>query len=229
MNFILNSRASGRRSLSSILMALLVLALPACHAQPPKSDIEGTSAAASSQVKAPMGTRIELTLVGYNYTNRYIDQFDVDGQGGGNIDVSGPGTAGNGSTCCVSYRSGAKARKVKIRWQTDACTYNERTSGGEKFSDTHSYFKEMEVQVDPTIPDFPRYFEVHIYPDGHAEAAITEHESAARLTLSKDREDNSVFQPCANGEDPKKGFSAASDSADSKHRHRTQADNSKET
>jgi hypothetical protein len=229
MNCILKSRALGRQSLSAILMSLLVSMLPACHAQPSKSDTTGTSAAERSQVKAPIGTRIELTLVGYNYTNRYIDQFDVNGQGGGNIHVSGPGTAGSGSICCVSYRSGAKARKVKIRWQAaDACTYHERTSGGEKFSDTHSYFKEMEVQVDPNIPDFPRYFEVHIYPDGHAEAAVTAHASRARLALSKDREDNSDYPRCPNGKKPKEGVSAATDSADSKQRHRTQTDNSKE-
>ena len=149
-----------------------------------------------------MGTRIELALVGYNYTNRYIDQFDVDGQGGGNIYVSGPGTAGSGSACCVSYRSGAKARKVKIRWQTDACTYNERVSGSERFSDTYSYFKELEVQVDSNIPDYPRYFEVHIYSDGHAEATITAHESKARLTLGNEHEDKSNYLRCPNDKKP---------------------------
>jgi hypothetical protein len=203
MNSILKLRSLRRRPLSSILMSLLVLALPACHAQPPQSDTAGTSVTRDgAPVRPPFGARIELTLVGYNYTNRYIDQFDVDGQGGGNIHVSGSGSAGSGSACCVSYRAGAKARKVKIRWQTDACTYNERTSGDEKFSDTHSYFKEMEVQVDPNIPDYPRYFEVHIYPDGHAEAAITAHASRARLSLSKDSEDHSDFPRCPNDKKP---------------------------
>jgi len=142
------------------------------------------------------GNRIELTLVGYNYTDRHIDQFDVDGQGGGNIYVSGTGTAGSGSACCVSYRANAKARKVTIRWQADTCTYNDIVSGSEKFSDTYSYFKELEIQVDSNISDYPRYFEVHFYPDGHAEAAITEYESRSRVILNKDREDNSVFQRC---------------------------------
>jgi hypothetical protein len=198
------SRIGKHRSLSFILLSVMLVILPACHAQSPKPVIDEIPAVTEEPpLKAPMGTRIELALTGYNYTNRYIDQFDVDGQGGGNIYVSGPGTAGSGSACCVSYRSGAKARKVKIRWQTDACTYNERTSGGEKFSDTYSYFKEIEVQVDPSIPDFPRYFEVHIYPDGHVEAAITEHESRARLVLSKEREDNSDFPRCPNDKKPK--------------------------
>jgi hypothetical protein len=150
-----------------------------------------------------MGTRIELALVGYNYTNRYIDQFDVDGQGGGNIFVSGPGTAGSGNACCVSYRSGAKARKVRIRWQADACTFTSYIDAdGGKHERIHSYFKDVEVQIDPNIPDFPRYLEVHFYPDGHAEAAITEHESRARLRLSSDRENKTRYSRCPDDKKP---------------------------
>lgn len=203
MNPIFGSREVVWKAASSILVSLLVIALPACHAQPSKPVITGALATGDKKpVKPPVGTRIQLALTGYNYTNRYIDQFDVDGQGGGNIGVSGPNTAGSGSMCCVSYRSGAGPWKAKIRWQSHACTYNERTSGSEKFSDIYSFFKEIEVQVDPDIPDFPRYFEVHIYPDGHAEAAITEHESRARLALSKEREDNSAFPRCPNDKKP---------------------------
>jgi hypothetical protein len=203
MKSIFSSRKTGPRLPTSISLALVMMTSAACHGQTAKPGTTGTPAATDrAQMKAPMGTRIELALTGYNYTNRYIDQFDVDGQGGGNIGVSGPNTAGNGSACCVSYRSGAKARKVKIRWQRDACTYNERISGGETFNDIYLFFKEVEVQVDADIPDNPRYFEVHIYPDGHAEAAITEHESRARLALNKDREDNTHFPRCPDGKKP---------------------------
>lgn len=200
MNSYIGSRAVGWQALSPILMSLLVLALPACHAQSSATP----ATVDKTPVKAPTGTRIELTLTGYNYTNRYIDQFDVDGQGGGNIGVSGPNSAGSGSMCCVSYRSGAKARKVKIRWQADACTFLDYVDGkGVKHHRAHSYFKEIEVQIDPNIPDFPRYFEVHFYPDGHVAAAITEHASRSRLTLSKDREDNSDFPRCPDDTEPK--------------------------
>ena len=155
------------------------------------------------RVKAPMGTRIELTLEGYNYTNRYIDEFSVDGNGGGNLFVSGENSGGGGSVCCVSLISGAHARKVKVRWQTDACTYDEQTySNGEKNSNTYRIFKEVEVQVDPHIPDYPAYFEVHFYPDGHVEAAITEHASPPRLKLSKSREDRSPYRQCPNDKKP---------------------------
>jgi hypothetical protein len=206
MNAIHDSRIIVHRSMSSILFCLVVLVLPACHAKsaaPATTEKQGTLG--KSPDGAPIGTRIELMLTGYNYTNRYIDQFDVDGQGGGNIAVSGPGTAGSGSVCCVSYRSGAGTWNAKIRWQADACTFHSYTDGkGIKHERTYSFFKEIEVEVDPNIPDYPRYFEVHFYPDGHAEAVITEHESGSRLVLSKDREDNSNFPRCPDDEEPER-------------------------
>jgi hypothetical protein len=205
MNSIRSSRTAGARWLTSILLSLVVITSPDCRGQPSKpATTDAPAAADSARVKAPMGTRLELTLTGYNYTNRYINQFDVDGQGGGDIDVSGPRSAGNGSSCCVSYRSGATARIVTVRWQANACKFvSYIDEEGKKHERTHSYLKEVKVQVDPNIPDFPRYFEVHFYPDGHVEAAMTEHESGARLVLSKDREDNSPRPRCPNDTEPK--------------------------
>ncbi|MDE2431181.1 MAG: DUF3304 domain-containing protein [Burkholderiales bacterium] len=184
--------------LRSILLSLFVLTqLVACDE---KTDV--ASEAPQKEVKLRMGTRVGLALNGYNYTNRYIDSFSVDGQGGGNLFVSGPTSGGGGGVCCVSYRIGASAWKTKIRWQTDACTYDEKIIQGERFYEIYSFFKEVEVQIDPKIPDHPHYFEVHFYPDGHVEAAITEEISLPRLVLSKDREDNSHYRKCPNGKKP---------------------------
>ena len=151
------------------------------------------------------GTLVPLTLIGYNYTNRYIDQFSVDGEGGGNLAVSGPHGGEGGSACCVNYVMGADAWKAIIRWQSDACIFNEGVfSNGVKHHEIHSFFREVEVQIDPHVPDHPRYLEIHIYPDGHAEAAITEHSSPTRLQLKKEREDKSVFKRCPNNVRPVK-------------------------
>ncbi len=194
MNPIFRKRLALPRGLLLLSLMLIVLFFSACKAQ--TSD---ANAADQPRKKAPIGTAVGLTLVGYNYTNRYIDEFSVDGVGGGNLFVSGPTSGGGGDVCCVDIVSGAHARKVKIRWQADACTYDERTwSNGEKHSDIYSFFKEVEVQVDPHIPDFPAYFEVHFYPDGHVEAAITEHASPPRLKLNKSREDRSPYRQCPN-------------------------------
>ncbi|MES2117682.1 MAG: DUF3304 domain-containing protein [Pseudomonadota bacterium] len=195
MNF--KSQHWWKKWLAPLFLALIVPALSSCKAQ--SNDEQAPPS------KPPMGTKVALTLTGYNYTNRYIDTFSVDGAGGGNLFVSHGASGGGGSVCCVSYVTGARARKVSVRWQTGACTFGEYTnSSGVKYHEIHSFFKEVEVQIDPRIPDQPAYFEVHFYPDGHVEAAITEHASPPRLLLSKDREDRSHYPQCPNDKEPEK-------------------------
>lgn len=205
MNSVIRSRPVFSRWLISTSLSLVMMVSPACHGQSAtKFRAEARTRSNGAALKMPLGTQIDLVLTGYNYTDRDIDQFYVDGQGGGNISESGPGDAGSGSVCCISFRSGAKARVVKVRWQADACIFTNYTDDeGQKHERTHSYFKEVDVQVDPIIPDFPRYLEIHFYPDGHLEAAITEHASLARLVLSKDRANNSHFLRCPNDIEPK--------------------------
>ncbi|MEC5163993.1 MULTISPECIES: DUF3304 domain-containing protein [unclassified Janthinobacterium] len=150
---------------------------------------------------------VNLTLSGYNYTNRYIDTFSVNEQGGGNLFISGPTSGGGGSVCCVGYVPDQEAMEVEVRWQADACRYDEgRTVSGEMVRTLHSYFKEVKVIVDRNIPANPAYFEVHIYQDGHVEAAITEEPSEPRLKLNMSREDTSPYPDCPAGKKPKKSI-----------------------
>lgn len=185
----------------SLIFAIMFLpTLAACKEQSPM-------AAATDEVEKilPTGTEVSLTLTGYNYTNRYIDQFSADGQGGGNLHVSGPAGGGGGSACCVGYVIGARPWKLAVRWQADACTFNEGVfSNGEKHHEIYSFFKEAEVQMDPHIPAHPRYLEVHFYPDGHVEAAITEHSSPPRMELDQSRENKTPFKQCPNNIRPEK-------------------------
>ncbi len=198
MSAIFNQYFSKRWSTFFVGLLLVVSGLSACGARTPTSD-----ATQNARKKLPMGTTIGLTLVGYNYTNRYIDEFSVDGVGGGNLFVSGPTSGGGGDVCCVNYITGPGEWKVHVKWQADACTYDEHTwSNGEKHSEIYSYFKEADVLVDPHVPDHPAYFEVHFYPDGHVEAVITEHASPPRLKLSKSREDRSPYRQCPNDKKP---------------------------
>ena len=146
---------------------------------------------------------VELTLSGYNYTNRYIDQFSVNGIGGGNLHVSTV-TSGGTNVCCFSYTPGTPAPKtVTVKWQHGACEYTTTTSSGYTTSRAHPFFKTVEVPVNPKVPANPGYFEVHFYPDGHVEAAITEHQSGGRLHLDKEREDRSDYPRCPNDQKPK--------------------------
>jgi hypothetical protein len=171
--------------LSFVIFSALCL-LAACKARP-----------------VAIGSEVGLTLTGYNYTNRYIDEFRVNSVGGGNLYVSDSVNGGGGSTCCVAYITGVKDWKIPIRFHIGSCTYDTQPdSTGKLFSRTHNFYKEVEVQVNPSIPPRPYYFEVHIYPDNHIEAVVTEKRSQARLVLSKDREDKSLYEQCPNDKRP---------------------------
>jgi hypothetical protein len=150
-----------------------------------------------------IGSEVGLTLTGYNYTDKYIDEFSVNSLSGGNLYVSDSVNGGGGSTCCVGYITGVEDWKIPIRFHVGSCTYDTQPdSTGKMFSRTHNFYKTVEVQVDKNIPPRPSYFEVHIYPDNHVEAVVTEKSSSARLILSKDREDKSPYKQCPNDRRP---------------------------
>lgn len=149
------------------------------------------------------GTLLNLTLSGYNYTSRYIDGFSVDGHGGGNLYVSGQDSGGGSSACCVNYVKGARARQVIVRWQSGGCMFPVPGLADGLTHLAHGFYREVKVQVDPRIPDRPAYFEVHFYPDGHVEAAITDQMSPPRLVLDEERVDRSSFPRCPNDQEPK--------------------------
>lgn len=183
-----------RRTLIFLIL-LIFQSLSACNAR------EGSSN--GGEVVKPSGTWVSLTLTGYNYTNRYINQFSVNGSGGGNLFVSSPRGGGGGSVCCVDYITGIDDWKVIVRWQSDACTFNNsKDEDGQRSYQIHSIFKEVEVQVSPKIPSNPRYLEVHFYPDGHVEAALTENSSSPRLRLESERADKTPYRQCPNDERP---------------------------
>ena len=145
---------------------------------------------------------VPLAIVGYNYTNRYIDSFSVNGQGGGNLYVSSAHGGGGGTVCCVQYRPGTRLNTVTVRWQSGACYYREVSSSNEVFYSLHSFFKEQEVVVADSVPPKAAYLEVHFYPDGSVQAAVTAQASAPRLALDKAREDKSKYPRCPNEEQP---------------------------
>lgn len=158
---------------------------------------------ASPSVGPKHGEFVSLTITGYNYTNKYIDEFFVDGNGGLNLFVSSATSGGGGSVCCVKYIIGATLWKPEIRWQVGGCTYNSRKDRyGKSFSDIHHFYKEVEAPLDVKIPGNPKYLEVHFYPDGHVETAMTELPSPPRLALSADREDKTPYQVCPQDKKP---------------------------
>jgi hypothetical protein len=175
-------------------LVLLLLLIP--------DDVMASSTAKRSSA-VPDGERVNLTITGFNYTSRYIDEFSVNGQGGGNLYVSGPTSGGGGSVCCVSYVKGAAAPRIIVRWQSGGCMY--RAPGVMADGSTHlahGFFRELKLNVDARVPDKPAYLEVHFYPDGHVESAITESISSPRLVYSKERADRSDFPRCPHDQEP---------------------------
>lgn len=191
-------RVVGYRAMASMMLSLMMaIAVTGCDAREASSNTPTASEFAAP--REPVG----LTIYGYNYTNRYIDQFYVDGNAGSNLGVSTPTAGGSKSVCCFSYTPGTPAPKtVTVKWVASGCTYKETNMYNETSSWAHHFFKTQEVPVNPKIPANPGYFEVHFYPDGHVEAAITEHSSPPRLILSEDREDRSDYPRCPNDKKP---------------------------
>jgi hypothetical protein len=73
----------------------------------------------------------------------------------------------------------------------------------EEIESIHSIYKEVEVEVRPVTRLAPHYFEVHFYPDGHVEAAITDVESRSRLPLEENRENHVKFPRCPHDQKPR--------------------------
>jgi hypothetical protein len=160
-----NTDISMRRSSHIALAALLLVAVTAC-----------------SRAK-PVGLAIE----GYNYTNRFIDSFTVtdehgNGSWGGNVDLSTPTAGGGGSTCCVMLDPGAKKPvRLRIDWTLDRV---DDAAGRTIAPQTR---KQAWVTIGPPFPADPQNFEVHFYPDGHVEVAVSHWSSPPRIILPEDR------------------------------------------
>ena len=131
-----------------------------------------------------------LLIQGYNYTDDYINSFTVDGQGGGNLYVSGLTSGGGKSVCCASFSPGTPLPiKLKVRWVGAYCMWQEPNPypfGQRFYSKRLSLWKEAEALAVDLSQGKPRALEVHIFPDGHVEAAITQGYSRPRLVLPDD-------------------------------------------
>ncbi|WP_413785856.1 DUF3304 domain-containing protein [Aquabacterium sp.] len=131
-----------------------------------------------------------LLIQGYNYTDDYIHSFTVDGQGGGNLYVSGPTSGGGGSVCCASFSKGSPLPiRLKIRWVAAYCMWNEPNPypyGQRFYNQRISLWREAEALAVDLSQGKPRALEVHIFPDGHVEAAITQGHSRPRMVLPDD-------------------------------------------
>jgi len=106
-----------------------------------------------------------LGITGYNYTNRYIDGFSVNGQGGTNLSAN---SNGSGEACCILIRSDQSLPvKVHVKW-----TYGERWNHikGIRLQEAESH--EVDVELIGPITKDPTIFVVHFYPDNTVQVEV---------------------------------------------------------
>jgi hypothetical protein len=127
--------------------------------------------------KAPQEEPKMLGITGYNYTDRYIDGFSVNGQGGTNM---GAHTNGSGEACCIVWRPGtALPVQMFVEW-----TYGERWNHekGLKLQDAETH--RVEVELKGPVPQNPTVFAVHFYPDNTVQVEVAEDYPKPRLRRS---------------------------------------------
>jgi hypothetical protein len=135
-----------RHTAMIVLTGLITALLAACHGE----------------------SKMMLGITGYNYTNRYIDRFSVNGQGGGNVLLSEDDAGGGKTSCCIVLRSDQELPvKVYVEW-----TYGERWNHikGIKLQDAKSY--SAEVFLEGPTPKDPTIFAVHFYPDNTVQVEV---------------------------------------------------------
>lgn len=147
---------------------------------------------------------LRLSIVGYNYTDREIDHYSVDGASGGSIRLSSPTSGGSGIACCMILpRQVAGMSKVRVRWQVDGCKYvAKNASTGRTATVRHLFYKEVEVPVERDRGKDLAYVETHFYPDGSVRVRLTEEASLPRFLLSDRRAEKSAFPRCKNDKRP---------------------------
>jgi hypothetical protein len=157
--------ASFPRAAHGRLLLVGLALLVACNK--PKTE-EKPGAQPAQADEAPVITQpVLLEINGFNYTDLYIDSFEVNGQGAGNLFVSSPTSGGGSGACCVSFSPGTKLPvQLRIKW-----TRNRKR------------WCEKEALLTGSVPAKPRHLGVHFFPDGRIEAEITEDYPELKLKL----------------------------------------------
>ncbi|CAE6792332.1 DUF3304 domain-containing protein [Paraburkholderia nemoris] len=126
----------------------------------------------------------ELAIVGYDYTDRAIAEFSVDGAWAGNLELSSPTNGGGSSVCCVTLKRTIQPPFwVTVQYRKDALeSYPPR-----KVIEPAGGYIKTKVEVKGPIPSDAAYLEIHFFPDGHLEAAVSGEDgpSSPRLKLER--------------------------------------------
>lgn len=161
---------------SKLRAGLFVVAVSVLTLGCDRSQLSDTSGTRTSHIKT---SSTDLAIIGYNYTDREIGRFTVNGIGGGNIAPSTDLGGGGGITCCARFRGDGKPNRYIVRWDAASCRFNEkvRPKTNESFELAYS-FKEQTVTSSYSGIGKPNYLEVHFFGDGTIKTMITSDFSA---------------------------------------------------
>lgn len=155
-----NVKRMARRLLASnaCVFALLLPALASCEDSKP----------------------VMLGITAYNYTDRYIDNFSVGGQGGSNVFLSTTTSGGGKTACCISYNPRRPLPiQMKVEWTWGRL---EDSTGKVIKPDEHA---EAMAELRGPIPPEPRDLEVHFMPDRTVQLRITARPSEPMLIIDR--------------------------------------------
>lgn len=160
--------------------------------------LAGCTLASCTSVAQPVEAgRKGLLIQGYNYTNQYINSFTVNGAGGGNVFVSSPTNGGGKATCCYDLPSAVASAQVKVRWSAAYCMErkeNPYSFGPRIVEERKTFWREVSVPI-TDVQQPAKALEVHFYPDGHVEVAVTPGYSPPRLKLPVTSDDQRPGAP----------------------------------
>ena len=113
---------------------------------------------------------VALSILGYNYTGRYIHTFSVNGLGGGNLYED---SAGGSVVCCLSFRPDSKLPfDVEVEW-----TFGRQEDGKGHITRPQEHHRATATVYGPLPQNKPHGFEVHFMPDGSVQAYVTHFDS----------------------------------------------------
>lgn len=193
------------RYVKGAIWILFVMAIFSSLAESPETISQANAQQFPYGASSERGAKTwSVDIVGFNYTNRVIDGFSVNGEGAGNVLLSSRTSGGGKTFCCIMLSSGrSDVPRVRVRWQVDGCTYVTRSKiSGEVFENVFPYYKQADVKVSYSRNIKPQHLEVHFYPDGSVSAQLTESISLPRVSLDGQRPDISNFPRCRDDKKP---------------------------
>ena len=143
------------RLLSALACLLGLLLLGACNSQDTRS----------------------VTVIGYNYTERPIYTFSVNGVGASNL-FAKQKYGGGKDSCCIDITVG---QPVEIKWLYDT-TEKQYLAGLREENRSTTV-----IVPPPTVPE-AEYLEVHFYPDHHVELALVKFPGDRRIPYEEKNE-----------------------------------------